>query len=230
MPEEAEEKSPFDPYVQELQAQEGDIGRKVEIIEGILEGLNLPANDPIRQDLEARLKQARNAFKDRQKRIARRKVEDLEKELEVLDGAIQDPGKINPQPPPPWVWPWPWPPPPGFPGPGGTGTPGVINVGIVEVPQGGRHEVALTERDFITARSKTEVWVWNPAAESWEAHLDTVGEIVALEKVDGTIAVWTATALWLFHPLKYAWLGPLTTEIEEVKAINLAFPTVVAKT
>lgn len=218
---------PFDPYVQELQKQEGDIERKLDVIGDILDKLKFA--DPQREaELRKRFDGAKKALDELKEGIAGRKIEDLEKELEELEGLIRNPGRFNPQPIPPWVWPWPWPPPPGFPGPGSP-TPGVINVGIVTPISNNRHEVKLAERDFITARSSSEVWVWDPRNLAWEAHLNTVDEIVTLDKVDGTIAVWTKRALWLFHPLEYRWLGPLNAEILEVKSFNLAFPTVVEK-
>ena len=61
----------------------------------------------------------------------------------------------------------------------------------------------------------------------WAAELDTGSEIEEMDKVDGTIVVRTDSALWLFHPLEYRWLGPLNAQIEEVTAFNLAYPTVV---
>lgn len=214
-------KDPFHPYVQELQGQEGDIDSKIKTIEGILEGLEVGDHWSDRFD------DAKERLEEVKKKIAERKIEDLEKELEDLSGLAQNPGGFNPPPPPPpWIWPWPWPPPPGFPGPG-SGTPGVINVGIVTPPSESKFKVGLAERDFIVARSKSKVWVWDPSQLVWAAELDAGDKIVEMDKVDGTIAVRTEKALWLFHPLEYRWLGPLKAEIEEVKAFNLAYPTVV---
>ncbi|WP_018699575.1 hypothetical protein [Amorphus coralli] len=216
-----EKRDPFHPYVQELQGQEGDIDSKIAMIEAILKGVDVDAS------YDGRFKEAKAWLKELKKKIAERKIEDLEKELEDLQGLAQNPGGFNPPPPPPpWIWPWPWPPPPGFPGPG-SGTPGVINVGIVTPPSDSKYKVGLAERDFIVARSKSKVWVWDPLALVWAAELDASDEIVEMDKVDGTVAVRTATSLWLFHPLDYRWLGPLDAEIVEVTAYNLAFPTVV---
>lgn len=227
--EKEKEKDPFHPYVQELQKQEKDIEKKIEIIEKILEELGLPPS-PLAEELEAAFEKHRQRLRGVQEEIAARKIEDLDQELTDLQALARNPKRFNPQPPPPWVWPWPWPPPPGFPGPGSP-MPGVISVGIVTPPPGSeaRYEVGLTSRDFIVARSKSTVWVWDPVKLAWAAELNTGGEIVKLEKVDGTIAVYTATQLWLFHPLQYVWLGPLNAEIEEVQAFNLAYPTVVPK-
>lgn len=216
-----EKRDPFHPYVQELQGQEGDIDAKIRTIEAILKNVDVDGG------YDGRFKEAQARLKELKKKIAERKIEDLEKELEDLQGLAQNPGGFNPpSPPTPWIWPWPWPPPPGFPGPG-SGTPGVIGVGVVTPPSDAKFKVGLAERDFIVARSKGKVWVWDPANLVWAAELDTGGEIVEMEKVDGTIAVRTAADLWLFHPLDYRWLGPLHAEIEEVTAYNLAFPTVV---
>lgn len=218
---EEKKKNPFHPYVQELQGQEGDIKTKIEILKEILKDVDVD------DGWDERFDGAKDALKEAQKKIAERKIEDLENELEALQGLAQNPGRFNPPPPPPpWIWPWPWPPPPGFPGPG-SGTPGVINVGIVTPPSDSEFKVGLTERDYIAARDKTTVWVWDPVRLEWAAELDTGAEILAMEKVDGTIAVRTETALWLFHPLEYRWLGPLNARIEEVTAFNLAYPTVV---
>jgi hypothetical protein len=220
MPED-KDKDPFHPYVQELQGQEGDIEKKITILKEILKDVDVD------DSWDDRFDDAQEALKETKKKIAERKIQDLEQELEELSGLAQNPGGFNPPPPPPpWIWPWPFPPPPGFPGPG-SGTPGVINVGIVSPPSDSKFKVGLTQRDYITARDKTKVWVWDPMQLQWAAELDTGSEIVAMEKVDGTIAVRTTTALWLFHPLEYRWLGPLNAEIEEVIAFNLAYPTVV---
>ncbi len=216
-----EKKDPFHPYVQELQGQEGDIETKIEKLKDILKEVD------IGDALDDRFDDAQDALEEIKKKIAERKIQDLEQELEALQGLAQNPGGFNPPPPPPpWIWPWPWPPPPGFPGPG-SGTPGVINVGIVSPPSDSKFKVGLTSRDYITARDKTRVWVWDPVQLDWAAELDTGEEVLAMEKVDGTIAVRTASRLWLFHPLDYRWLGPLKAEIEEVTAFNLAYPTVV---
>lgn len=217
-----EKKDPFHPYVQELQGQEGDIESKIKILEKVLDDVDLG------DSWEDRFDDAQEALKDVKKTIAERKIQDLEQELEALQGLAQNPGGFNPPaPPPPWIWPWPWPPPPGFPGPG-SGTPGVINVGIVGPPSDSKFKVGIAERNFIVARAKTKVWVWDPAQLVWAAELDAGGDILEMEQVDGTVAVRTDAALWLFHPLEYRWLGPLNAEIEEVEAFNLAYPTVVS--
>jgi hypothetical protein len=223
----AEEKDPFHPYVQELQAQEKDIGKKIEIIDGILDDLDF--DDPAREKaMRDKLQEAVDALDGAKEKVAERKIQDLEKELEILIGLAGNPGRWRQPQPPPWHWPFPWPPPPGFPGPGSP-TPGVISVGVVTPPSDNRFQVGLAERDFIVARSDTKVWVWNPNSLKWAAELDAGETIVELDKVDGTIAVRTKSALWLFHPLNYRWLGPLNAEIVEVKAFNLAFPTIVER-
>ena len=214
-------RDPFHPYVQELQGQEGDIEIKIKTLKEILE--NVDVDD----SWEDRFDNTKESLKEAKKKIAERKIQDLEQELEALQDLAQNPGAFNPPPPPPpWIWPWPWPPPPGFPGPG-SGTPGVINVGIVSPPSDSKFKVGLTERDYIVARTKTKVWVWDPMQMVWAAELDTGSEIEEMDKVDGTIVVRTDSALWLFHPLEYRWLGPLNAQIEEVTAFNLAYPTVV---
>jgi hypothetical protein len=218
---------PFHPYVQELQAQEKDIAKKIEIIEDILDKLDF--DDPDQEAaLREKLEAGREALDKARITVAGQKLEDLEKELEILIGLARNPGRFNPQPPPPWVWPWPWPPPPGFPGPGSP-APGMISAGIVTKPSENRFEVGLASREYIVTRSATKVWVWNPHSLAWEAELDLGAEIVELEKVDGTIAVRSKSALWLFHPIDYRWLGPLNAEIVEIKAFDLATPTLVEK-
>ncbi len=221
-------KDPFHPYVQELQAQEADIGKKIEIIENILDKLDFDPNTDDEQQLRDKLEAAKDDLDKAKQEVAERKLQDLGKELEILIGLAGNPGRWKPPGPVPWVWPWPWPPPPGFPGPGSP-TPGVINAGIVTPPSDNRFKVGLAERDFIVARSLSKVWVWNPQSLKWAAELDAGAEIVELDKVDGTIAVRTKANLWLFHPLNYRWLGPLNAEIVEVKAFNLAYPTVVKR-
>lgn len=217
-----EKKDPFHPYVQELQGQEGDIETKIGILKEILKDVD------VEDSWDERFDSAKMALDDLRKKIAERKIEDLEQELEALQGLARNPGQFNPPtPPPPWIWPWPWPPPPGFPGPG-SATPGVINVGIVSSPEHESVKVGLTSRDFILARDVTTVWVWDPAGLKWTARLDTGAPIEAMEKVDGTVAVRTASALWLFHPLEYRWMGPLNAGIEQIEAFNLAYPTVVS--
>ena len=103
----AEEKQdPFDPYVQELQGQEGDIGRKIEIIKEITKEVKL---DP---ESRTRFDDAQQKLKLLKKEIAKKKVEDLEKELEDLEKLIEDPRIFVPPPPQPPVPPLPpwWPP------------------------------------------------------------------------------------------------------------------------
>ncbi|WP_417318344.1 hypothetical protein [Emcibacter sp.] len=213
--------NPFNEIVQQLQEHEGDIDRKFQIIGDLINKLPPDVQEP---GWPERMKEAKAAFNDLKKQILEKKMEDLDEEMEDLGGFIQNPGRMNPAPPPPpWIWPWPWPPPPGFPGPGSP-SPGLIQVGIVSEQSKSRLKVGISNRSFITTRDKDTVWVWNPAALKWDAKLETGGEIITMEQVDGTIAVRTASQLWLFHPLEYSWLGPLNAEIEEITAFDLSYP------
>ena len=218
--------SPFRDWVQELQEQEGDIGRKIEIIDGIIDDFDFD-DAATEQELKDRLDAAGEALKKAAEGILDHKFGDVEKELEDLEGFIDDPRRLNPQPPPPpWVWPWPWPPPPGFPGPGpGSPPPGLIAAGIV-TSSDKRFKVVTASRSFIVARDEKRVWVWDPIALKWAAELSLSDPITALEQVDGTIAVRSENELWLFHPLDYRWLGPLTASILEVQSFDLGFPSV----
>ena len=144
---------PFDPYVQELQKQEGEIERKLGTIEEIVKDLDF-ADPQTEAALRERMDEAKRALDKLKEDIAKRKIEDLEKELEELKGFVQNPGRFNPQPVPPWLWPWPWPPPPGFPGPG-SGTPGVINVGIVTLS-------AISSPRAARARCGCGIWRASP--------------------------------------------------------------------
>lgn len=214
-------KDPFHPYVQELQGQEGDIDQKLKVIDGILEKVKLDS------DWSKRFKKAKEALEELKRQIAERKIEDLEQEIEDLRELAENPGRFNPPPPPPpWIWPWPWPPPAGFPGPGSP-APGVITAGIATPPSDSRFKVGLTNRQFIATRSDRKAWVWDPTALKWAAELDAGAEIVEMDQVDGTIYVRTQSALWLFHPLEYRWLGPLNAEIQQIDAYDLSYPTVI---
>ncbi len=236
----AAEKDPFDPYVQELQGQEAAIARKLEIIAGVIG----QADVELDRDEQRKLQRAKEKFITIKKAIALKKVDDLEQELEDLEDLIRDPEKFHPPqggatPPPPAGWPpgWPWPFPWPFPTPGsssssssssstGTGTTSADNK---VPPNAATVAVGTAELEFIFARSKQKVWVWHPKDNRWAAELDTGSDIVEMAQVDGTIAVRTATALWLFRAPEYIWLGPLQAEVEEVTAFKLAYPVVVNK-
>ncbi|WP_029031623.1 hypothetical protein [Salinarimonas rosea] len=231
-----EARGPFDPYVEELQAQERDIEKKIAILEGIIEQIGgFDAGKA--QSLGQQLQSARKTLNERKKEIADAKIDDLEDELTILGRLARNPRGFEPAPPPPpasppW-WPpwWPFPPfpaPPGGGSGGGAKPSGAIDPAKAEAPPGGRWKVATASRDFIVARSAREVWVWHPVKQAWEAKLEAGDDIVAMEQVDGTIAVRTESRLWLFHPLDYVWLGPLVARIEEVKAFDLAYPAIVA--
>ena len=91
-----------------------------------------------------------------------------------------------------------------------------------------RFKVVTASRSFIVARDEKRVWVWDPVALEWAAELSLSDPITELEQVDGTIAVRSDRELWLFHPLDYRWLGPLTAKIVDVKSFELGFPSVSA--
>jgi len=235
----AKDNDPFSPYVQELQGQEGDIEKKIEIIKDITKDVTLEG------EAKELFKNAPKKLAGLKKEIAEKKIEDLETEFKDLEDLIENPEKFVPPvsppqfgPQPPW-WPpnWPWPPfwwPPGGGGGGSSSSSSSSSSGAVDgddmKPESASTvTIGTKERDFIVARSRTTVWVWHPADLKWVAKLDTGGEIVELAKVDGTIAVRTADALWLFNPLRYEWMGKLDATIEEVAAHTLAVPAVVKK-
>jgi hypothetical protein len=231
---------PFGPYVQELQGQEGDIEKKIEIIKDVIKDITL-VGDP--RDF---LDEVPDRLAGLKKKIAEKKIEDLETEFKDLEELIQNPEKFVPPEPqidfgpiPPW-WPpgWPWPPfwlPPGGGSSSSTSSSssgsssGAVDAEKMKPASASTVTIGTKERDFIVARSRTTVWVWQPADLKWVAQLDTGGEIVELAKVDGTIAVRTVDSLWLFNPLKYEWMGKLDATIEEVAAHTLAVPAVVKK-
>lgn len=225
-------KDPFNPYVQELQGQEGDIEKKIEIIKEITKEVKLSNGS------KTKFEEAQEKLKKLKKEIAEKKIEDLEEELEDLEKLIEDPKIFVPpkqQPPaypkPPW-WPpfWPWPPGAGS----SSSASSSSNSGAVDddkmIPQGASTvTIGTAEREYIVARSRDKVWVWHPSDLRWVAQLDTGGEIIELAKVDGTISVRTASSLWLFHPIDYRWMGQLNESIESVSAYTLSVPAVIKK-
>lgn len=233
---ETPKRDPFSPYVQELQGQEEDIRKKIEVIKEIAKTV------PLTAEPRSRLEEAEGRLKDLEKQVLEKKIEDLEVELKDLEELIRNPETFTPPPPnqgtppppcwPPW-WPWPpvWPPPPGGSSSSSSSSSrsGAVSADDKVPKSASTVSIGTAERDFIVARSADTVWVWHPAQLAWVAKLSAGSPILELTKVDGTIAVRTATDLWLFHPLEYRWLGPLTAPIEEVVAHTLSVPSVVRK-
>lgn len=203
---------PFDKNVQELQKQEKDIEKKIGLIKKRIE------DGYAYDDAKDALNRGKKELDGVRKEVTKRKIEDMEKEIDNLKKFARNP--INLPPPSPPL------PPPGAGGAGGTGGGGAVSSEDLELPSDTRHEVVLEPRTFIVARSSATVWVWDPRMLAWSSPLQTGDPIVLLEKVDETLAVRTKDTLWLFNPIERTWIGRLNAQIEEVKDFTILVPLI----
>jgi hypothetical protein len=208
----------FDKPEQILQKSEQDIMEKIRYFEDRLKDLNSRTSDA--RTIQSTTKEENVRLKDSGRESTKQKIEDLEKELADLEKVLKATVKLSPSIPPV-----------------------TEDLGVSEESTGqgailagsppkilkSLREVKYTTRTFIVARNASNVWVWNRAAQAWGAKLETRDQIIGMEQVDGTIAVYTKSTLWLFDPVEFRWVAELHAEIKEIKAFVLSVPAVQPK-
>jgi hypothetical protein len=205
----------FDKPEQSLQKSEKDILEKIKFFEDRLRDLNSRTSDVRATQGTSREENVR--LKDSGQESTKQKIEDLDKELADLEKALKATVKLTPGISPVSV--------DLGAGEDSTGQSMILAGSPPKLPKSLR-EIRHTTRTFIVARNETTVWVWNRAAQAWDAKLETRDKIIGMEQVDGTIAVYTKSTLWLFDPVEFRWIAELHAEIKEIKAFVLSVPAV----